>query len=136
MANTSILGAGQSALTAAQQGLVTTGHNIANVNTPGYSRQVVVQSASPGQDIGVGFIGKGTEVSTIRRVFNEFLHNQVVAGETTKGAIDSYYAQIKQIDNMLADATSGVSTAMQEFFEGVQEVATNPGSAASRQAML
>ncbi|HYC42152.1 MAG TPA: flagellar hook-associated protein FlgK [Noviherbaspirillum sp.] len=136
MANTSILGAGQSALTAAQAGLVTTGHNIANVNTPGYSRQVVIQSASAGQDIGVGFIGKGTEISTIRRVFNEFLHNQVVAGETTKGAIDSYYAQIKQIDNMLADATSGVSSAMQDFFEGVQDVATNPGSAASRQAML
>ena len=136
MANTSILGAGQSALSAAQAGLVTTGHNIANVNTPGYSRQVVVQSASAGQDIGVGFIGKGTEVSTIRRVFNEFLYNQVVAGETTKGAIDSYYAQIKQIDNMLADASSGVSSAMQEFFEGVQDVAANPGSAASRQAML
>jgi flagellar hook-associated protein 1 len=136
MANTSILGAGQSALTAAQTGLVTTGHNIANVNTPGYSRQVVVQSASAGQDIGVGFIGKGTEVSTIRRVFNEFLHNQVVAGETTKGAIDSHYAQIKQIDNMLADPTSGISAAMQDFFEGVQDVATNPGSAASRQAML
>jgi flagellar hook-associated protein 1 len=136
MANTSILGAGQSALTAAQAGLVTTGHNIANVNTPGYSRQVVVQSASAGQDIGVGFIGKGTEVSTIRRVFNEFLHNQVVAGETTKSSIDSYYAQIKQIDNMLADPTSGISAAMQDFFEGVQDVATNPGSAASRQAML
>ncbi|WP_420477218.1 flagellar hook-associated protein FlgK [Noviherbaspirillum sp. ST9] len=136
MANTSILGAGQSALTAAQTGLVTTGHNIANVNTPGYSRQVVVQSASAGQDIGVGFIGKGTEVSTIRRVFNEFLHNQVVAGETTKGAIDSFYAQIKQIDNMLADATSGISSTMQDFFEGIQDVAANPGSAASRQAML
>lgn len=132
----SILGVGQSALTAAQAGLATTGHNIANVNTPGYSRQVVVQSAAPGQNVGVGYVGKGTEVTTITRVYNEFLHNQVLNAQTSKGAVDSYYAQIRQIDNILADQTSGVSSAMQDFFEGVQDVASNPNSSASRQAML
>lgn len=131
-----ILGVGQSALNAAQTGLVTTGHNIANVNTPGYSRQVVVQSAAPGQNIGVGYVGKGTEVTTIRRVYNEFLSNQVMSSQTSKSAVDSYYAQIRQIDNMLADPTSGVSAALQDFFEGVQDLASNPSSSASRQAML
>lgn len=131
-----ILGVGQSALNAAQTGLVTTGHNIANVNTPGYSRQIVVQSAAPGQNIGVGYVGKGTEVTTIRRVYNEFLSNQVMSSQTSKSAVDSYYAQIRQIDNMLADPTSGVSAAMQDFFEGVQDLASNPSSSASRQAML
>ncbi|HEY0847050.1 MAG TPA: flagellar hook-associated protein FlgK [Noviherbaspirillum sp.] len=134
--SSSILGVGQSALNAAQTGMVTTGHNIANVNTPGYHRQVVVQSAAPGQNIGVGFIGKGTEVSTVQRVYNEFLQNQVLTSQTNKAAVDSYYAQIKQIDNLLADPTSGVSSAMQDFFEGIQDVASNPGSLASRQAML
>lgn len=131
-----ILGVGQSALNAAQTGLVTTGHNIANVNTPGYSRQVIIQGAAPGQDIGVGYVGKGTEVTTVRRIYNEFLSNQVMSSQTSKYAVDSYYAQIKQIDNMLADPTSGVSATMQDFFEGVQDVASNPNAAASRQAML
>lgn len=134
--SSSVLGVGQSALNAAQTGLVTTGHNIANVNTPGYHRQVVVQSAAAGQNIGVGFIGKGTEVSTVQRVYNEFLQNQVLTSQTSKAAVDSYYAQIKQIDNLLADPTSGVSSALQDFFEGVQDVASNPGSLASRQTML
>ena len=54
---------------AAQAGLVTTGHNIANASTPGYNRQVVVQGAVNGQDAGYGYIGKGTEVTAVRRVF-------------------------------------------------------------------
>ncbi|HYD61010.1 MAG TPA: flagellar hook-associated protein FlgK [Noviherbaspirillum sp.] len=132
----SILGVGQSALNAAQMGLTTTGHNIANVNTPGYSRQVLSQGAALPQDIGVGFVGKGTEVTTIRRVFNEFVHGQVLASQTSSNAVESYFAQMKQIDNMLADQTVGVSTVMQDFFNGVQDVAANPNAAASRQAML
>ncbi|WP_141104155.1 flagellar hook-associated protein FlgK, partial [Noviherbaspirillum denitrificans] len=132
----SILGVGQSALNAAQTGLTTTGHNIANVNTPGYSRQVVSQNASLPQDIGVGFVGKGTEVSSIRRVFNEFVYGQVLTSQTSSSGVDAYYAQIKQIDNMLADETVGVSSVMRDFFEGLQDVAANPNTAASRQSML
>lgn len=132
----SILGVGQSALNAAQTGLATTGHNIANVNTPGYNRQMIIQSAAPGQNIGVGFVGKGTEVVTVKRIYNEFLSNQVLSSQISKNSLDSYYAQIKQIDNMLADPTSGVSSALQDFFNGVQDVASNPSAAASRQAML
>lgn len=132
----SILGVGQSAMNAAQIGLATTGHNIANVNTPGYNRQVVMQAAAPGQNIGVGYVGKGTEVNTIKRVYNEFLAQQVRNTQTSKGAVDSYYAQMKQIDNILADPTSGVSSALQDFFKGVQDVSSNPSSPAARQAML
>ncbi|HJV79594.1 flagellar hook-associated protein FlgK [Noviherbaspirillum sp.] len=132
----SILGVGQSALNAAQTGLVTTGHNIANVNTPGYSRQEIVQVAAPAQNIGVGFVGKGTEVSNVQRVFDQYLYNQVLSSQVSKYSVDSYYSQIKQIDNLLADPTAGVSSAMQDFFDGVQDVASNPSSAASRQAML
>ena len=132
----SILGIGQSALAAAQIGLSTTGHNIANASTPGYSRQVVTQSAVAGQNLGYGFVGKGTEVSGVKRVYSEFLHNQVLAAQTSKGQLDSYYTQIQQIDNMLADPTAGLSPAMQDFFKGVQELSADPNSSASRQSML
>ena len=133
---TNILSIGQSALAAAQVGLSTTGHNIANASTPGYNRQVVVQGTALPQNFGFGFLGQGTEVSTVKRIYNEYLGNQVQSAQTAKSGLDSYYAQIKQIDNLLADPTSGLSPALQDFFSGVQEVASNPASIPSRQAAL
>jgi flagellar hook-associated protein 1 FlgK len=134
--SSSILNVGQSALQAAQIGLTTTGHNIANANTPGYTRQVVIQSAAGAQDFGFGFVGSGTQVATIQRVYDQYLNNQVLSGQTSKSALDSYYSQIQQIDNMLGDATTGVSSTLQDFFSGVQGLASTPNSAAARQAVL
>ena len=131
-----ILNIGQSALTAAQVGLSTTANNIANAATPGYSRQVVVQGAAPAQDFGFGFLGQGTVISTVKRIYSEFLGSQVRTAQTTKSGLDSYYAQIKQIDNLLADPASGLSPAVQGFFSGIQEVSSNPASIPSRQAAL
>lgn len=131
-----ILGIGQSALTAAQVGLSTTGHNIANASTPGYSRQVVVQGASLPQNFGFGFLGQGTEISTVKRIYNDYLGNQVQTAQTAKSGLDSYYTQIKQIDNLLADPASGLSPALQDFFSGIHDLASNPTSIPSRQAAL
>ena len=133
---TSILSIGQTALAAAQVGISTTGHNIANAATPGYNRQVVIQGAAQPQNFGVGFLGQGTEVTSIKRVYNEYLVGQERTAQTTKSGLDSYYAQIKQIDNMLADPAAGLSPAMQDFFSGIQEMASNPGSIPARQAAL
>jgi len=133
---TSILSIGQSALTAAQVGLSTTGHNIANASTPGYNRQVVVQSAAQAQNFGFGFMGQGTEISTIKRIYNEYLGVQVQSAQTAKSGLDSYFAQIKQIDNMLADPAAGLSPALQDFFSGIQELSSNPAAIPSRQAAL
>ena len=132
----SILSVGQSALSAAQVGLVTTGHNIANAATPGYNRQVVMQGAVSGQDAGFGFVGKGTEVTGVRRVYSEFLSNQVTSTQTSKGQLDSYYGQIQQINNMLADSKSGLSPSLQDFFASVQSTTSDPNSSAARQSML
>ena len=133
---TSILSIGQSALAAAQVGINTTGHNIANAATPGYNRQVIVQGAAQAQNFGFGFLGQGVDVSTIKRVYNEFLGNQVQSAQTTKSGLDSHYAQIKQINNLLADPTAGLSPALQEFFTGLQDVASNPTSIPARQSAL
>ena len=132
----SILSVGQSALNAAQVGLVTTGHNIANASTPGYNRQVVIQGAVGGQDSSYGFVGKGTEVTAVRRVYSEFLGNQVVSTQTAKGQLDSYYSQIQQVNNMLADSKSGLSPALQDFFSSIAATTSDPSSAAARQSML
>src|SRR3569832_1466758 len=106
---TSILSIGQSALAAAQAGLSTTGHNIANASTPGYSRQVVIQGAAQPQNFGFGFMGQGTQISTVQRVYNEYLGVQVQSAQASQSGLNTYYTQIKQIDNMLADPTAGLS---------------------------
>jgi flagellar hook-associated protein 1 len=131
-----ILNIGKSGLLAAQVGLSTAGHNIANANVAGYSRQVVVQSSRIAQDFGYGFIGTGTQVAEIKRYSDSFLNQQVRAAQTQTSSFQAYNAQISQVDNLLADTTSGLSPALQDFFKGVQDVASNPASVASRQALL
>jgi flagellar hook-associated protein 1 FlgK len=133
---TSILGIGQSALAAAQAGLATTGHNIANASTPGYSRQVVVQGSSPGQDMGFGFVGKGTEVVAVKRIYSEFLTSQVRSSQTSKGQVDAYYAQISRLNNQFADEAAGISTVMQDFFKSVQTIASSLTPGPARQTAL
>jgi flagellar hook-associated protein 1 len=133
---TNILSIGKSALNAAQVGLSTTGHNIANAATPGYNRQVVIQGSANAQNFGFGFIGQGTQVVAIERVYNEFLNNQVVSSQSAKTALDTYFAQISGIDNVLADPSAGLSPALQGFFKGIQDLTANPNAAASRQAVL
>ena len=131
-----LLSIGKSGLYAAQAGLATTGHNITNANVAGYNRQVVVQATGPMLDTGVGFQGTGTQISQIKRYSDEFLNSQVRNAQASVSGLESYYNQISQIDNMLADQTAGLSPSLQSFFKGVQDMAANRGSVPSRQAML
>ncbi|MBK6402847.1 MAG: flagellar hook-associated protein FlgK [Rhodocyclaceae bacterium] len=132
----STLSIGISGLTAANIGLATTSHNIANASTLGYNRQVLVQGTNLPVLTGAGFIGQGTQVETVRRIYDQFLSRQVLSAQASTSEMDSYLGQIQQIDNLLADASSGVSPALSAFFAGVQEVAAYPTSIPARQAML
>ena len=131
-----ILAIGKTGLFAAQAALATTGHNITNANVAGFSRQGVVQATSVALDTGVGFVGTGTQIAQIKRYSDDFLNNQVRTAQASTSGLESYYSQIKQIDNLLADTTSGLSPALQDFFGGVQDMAANGASVPSRQAML
>ncbi|WP_288129205.1 flagellar hook-associated protein FlgK [Accumulibacter sp.] len=131
-----IIGVGLSALQAAQFGLQTTEHNIANVNTPGFSRQRTIQASNFAQQTGSGFFGQGTHVVTVERMYSRFLNDQVNRSQSSTSQLDSYAAQINQINNLLADPTTGLSPALQGFFTSVQEVAANPSQLASRQIMI
>lgn len=123
-------------LNAAQAGLVTTSHNIANAGTAGYSRQSVIQTTNGGTQMGNVYFGEGTNVQAVQRAYNSFLNEQVLAADTRFNEYDTYSTQISEIDNMLADASVGMTPAMQSFFSGVQEVAANPSSIPARQSML
>ena len=81
------LSIGVSALSSLQRAIATTGHNIANVNTEGYSKQSVIFGARPPQDIGVGYLGSGTQIESIDRAFNQFLTSDV----QTRTASNSFF---------------------------------------------
>lgn len=123
-------------LNAAQAALNTTSHNISNANVSGYSRQQVVQSASTPIFSGVGFFGQGTQIETVKRVYSDYLTAQVLNADTSRAQYETHYNEIKQIDNLLSSTSSGLSTALDSFFSGVQQVAADPSSVPSRQSML
>jgi len=131
-----VFGIGISGMNAAQAGLLTTGHNISNASTPGFSRQEIVQSSNNSQSTGAGFLGQGVAVNTVRRMYNDALANQLALAQTQGSQLDAYAAQIKQLSNMLGDPSSGLAPALQEFFGAVADMASHPESISSRQALL
>ena len=133
---TGIYSLGLSGLAAAQAGLTTTGHNIANAATPGYHRQSIQQSALPALTTGVGFLGQGVQVDTVVRGYSQFLETQLSQAQAQSSYYTTYNAQMTQIDNVVADTNAGLSPALQEFFAAAQTVSTNPSDVATRQSML
>src|SRR5512132_2740769 len=105
----SIYGIGLSGLAAAQAGLMTAGHNIANVNTPGYSRQEMLQATRIALFTGAGFFGQGVNVATVRRVYSDFLVAQQRQVQADASRLDTYYTQLTQVDNLFGNAASGLT---------------------------
>lgn len=134
--STGIISIGVSGLQAAQLGMQTTEHNITNASTPGFTRQRIQQTANIPLLTGSGFVGQGVNVSSIERLYSSFQTSQVNQAQTSVSELATFYAQISQIDNMLADSNSGLSPALQDFFNGMQQVAANPSALPSRQAMV
>ena len=128
---------GLSGLNAAQAALVTTGHNTANVNTPGYSRQTAQISASGGANIpGVGFFGNGAQVTDVSRSYDQYLSSQLNQAQSLNQSLTTYGAQISQIDNLLANQTAGLAPQMQTLFSHVQAVASTPADTSARQQLI
>lgn len=134
--STGLFSIGVSGMSAAQMGLLTAEHNIANAKTEGYNRQRTHQATNIAMMTGSGSMGQGTHVSTVERMYDQFLSGQVNRSQTNVSELDTYYSKIAQIDNMLADQNAGLSPAMQEFFKGVQQVAADPSSLTARQSMI
>ncbi|HWW07647.1 flagellar hook-associated protein FlgK [Collimonas sp.] len=136
MAN-SMFFTGLSGLNAAQAALVTTGHNTANVNTPGYSRQSAqIVSAGGTYTPSVGFFGNGAQVVDVSRSYDQFLSSQLNQAQSTNQALSTYSTQINQINNLLANQTTGLAPMLQTMFKGVQAVANTPADPAARQQLI
>jgi flagellar hook-associated protein 1 FlgK len=132
----SIINTGISALNAFKRQMETTGHNIANVNTEGYSRQVVQFGTRLPQDIPQGYLGSGVQIESITRRYDDFVANRVRDYNASYEEYAVYEGRARQIDNVIADASAGVDDMMQQFFAAVNDVADDPTSIPARQVML
>ncbi|MBC9250407.1 flagellar hook-associated protein FlgK [Pseudomonas alcaligenes] len=131
-----LLNIGLSGLSANKTSLAVTGHNITNVNTPGYSRQDTVQATRIPQFSGAGYIGSGTTLVDVRRIYNEFLTTQVRSSTALNSDVSAYLDQINQLDSLLAGSTTGITPGMQKLFAALQTAAEDPANIPARQLVL
>lgn len=132
----SIINTGISALNAFKRQMETTGHNIANVNTEGYSRQTVELGARAPQALPQGYIGSGVDATSIRRSYDDYLANRVRDYTALHEEYAVYEQRANQIDNVIADASAGIDNMLQQFFASVNDVADDPTSTTARTVML
>ena len=132
----SLLNIGMSGLAAGQSSLMTTGNNIANVDTAGYSRQQTVQGTKASQQFGNVFIGTGTTLADVRRVYNSYLDAQLQTTTSLNSDSAAYLGQVTPLDKLLSDSGTGLNGALTKFFATVQNVNAKPGDDASRQLLL
>ncbi|MCW8917934.1 MAG: flagellar hook-associated protein FlgK [Gammaproteobacteria bacterium] len=131
-----ILSTSTSGLLAYQRALATTSHNIANANTEGYSRQRTVLSTRIPEPSGAGYFGTGVKVSSVERIYDQFLAEQLNSSTSGMAKLDAFYTLSSQVDNLLADPNAGLTPAIQEFFDAMQGVADNPSSIPAREVLL
>ena len=127
---------GASGLLAFQRSLNTISHNIANVNTEGYSRQTVELATRPPEPNGFGFSGNGVDTVTIRRSYDAFVESSLRSGMSATAEFEAFHTLAAQLDNVVADPDTGIHTSLQRFFDAVQDVADTPASPAARQVLF
>lgn len=131
-----ILSNSVSGLLSVQRALATTGHNVSNANTEGYSRQTVSMSARQPQFMGNGYVGTGTKVDSITRSFDQFVESQFRDAASENSRLGFLQNFASQVTGVLGDTETGVSQASQAFFNAAGDVASNPTDITSRQAFL
>ncbi|MGK4341706.1 flagellar hook-associated protein FlgK [Ectopseudomonas oleovorans] len=131
-----LLSIGMSGLAASKTQLSVTGHNISNINTPGYTRQDAVQATRIPQFSGAGYIGSGTSLVDIRRSYSEFLTSQLRSSTALASDVAAYKSQIDQLDSLLAGSTTGITPSLQSFFAALQTAAEDPANIPARQLVL
>ncbi|NVZ50936.1 flagellar hook-associated protein FlgK [Pseudomonas sp. B6002] len=132
----SLLNIGMSGLNAAQGSLSVLSNNIANVNTPGYSRQQTTQNTSASNQYGGVYIGSGTTLADVRRIYNDFLGAAYQSSTALNSDATAYAGQAAAVDKTLSDKSTGMSPALSAFFSALQTSAANPSDISARQLLL
>lgn len=131
-----LLDVGARALMANQVALQTTGNNISNVNTPGYSRQQVVFTPVQGQFTGGGYIGKGVSVTTILREHDDLLTQQAAAAQSVQSADGVRSQRLNQLQNIFTGGEQGLGAAVSDMLNSLGDVVSSPTDMSARTVTL
>ncbi|HNK17745.1 MAG TPA: flagellar hook-associated protein FlgK [Piscinibacter sp.] len=136
MSANALMSLGIRAMNANYAALQATGHNIANANTEGYSRQSVVLETNGGQFTGAGFFGKGVNVATVQRAHSEFLTREAATSKSVAAADEARSAQLTQLEKVFPLGEAGLGYAASQMFNALVDVANKPSDTSSRQVVL
>jgi flagellar hook-associated protein 1 len=125
-----------SGLNAAMWGITTTGQNISNSATPGYTVERPVFAETSGQYTSSGYLPAGVSTTTVQRQYSQYLANQLNSAQAVSGNLSTYYNLVSQLNNYIGSPTAGISSAITNYFTGLQGVANNPADPATRQTAL
>ncbi|MBK6866038.1 MAG: flagellar hook-associated protein FlgK [Ideonella sp.] len=136
MSASALFSLGTRAMTASYAALQTTGNNIANASTRGYSRQQVALETAGGQFSGNGFFGSGVNVTTVSRSHNEFLTREVALTRSLAEADGSRLSQLQLLEQVFGTGAAGLGYLSGELLNAFADVASRPGDTAARQVVL
>jgi flagellar hook-associated protein 1 FlgK len=131
-----VFGISISALQAFQNAINVTSNNVANASTPGYDRESVNLTEAIPQSNGAATVGAGVVVTGISRAYSQAAANQLNTSQSSLGQLNALQNYSNQIDNLFGTTVGGLSTSLQSFYSAFSDVANNPTSTASRQALL
>lgn len=131
-----LINLGLSGLNAAQWGLTTTGQNISNASTPGYSIETPVYAESGGQYTGSGYLPQGVSTVTVTRQYSQYLTTELNNAQSSSSSLSTYNTLISQLNNLIGSPTSGIASAITGYFTGLQNVSNNASSLATRQTAM
>jgi len=125
-----------SALSVSQQEMETTSNNVANANTPGYSREVPVTSAGDPVEIGSLSVGTGVVLQKIESLRDPMLQIQINQTTQQNSSLNASLTQLQQIQTQFASASSGIGADISNFFKSLQQLSPDPSSSPLRQGVL
>ena len=136
MSGSSLTSIGMRAMFANYAALQTTGHNIANANVDGYSRQRVELQTAAGQFGGAGFFGKGVDVATVTRAHNEYLTREAALATAQASADQTRLEQLTRLEGVFPPGEEGLGYATGQLLNAMVDLASQPQDAATRQVVL
>ncbi|MFZ5996149.1 MAG: flagellar hook-associated protein FlgK [Nitrospirota bacterium] len=137
----SILGVfdiGKTAMYVTRKALDTTAHNVANINTPGYTRQeLVLESVPSGVLSSTGLSGRGVKTTGVQRLYDSFIALQLRNEKSNLAYWEAYGEGIVKIENVFNEASDvNLSTSINDFFNAWQELSNNPEGYAERSLLI
>ncbi len=112
------------------------GHNIANANTEGYSRQTVQLNQVPGQLFGNGYFGKGVEIGAVERSFNAFLTREANLSTSVAAADGIRYSRLQQLEQLFPMGESGMGNQLNGFLNSWADVVASPLNQTARGVVI